>query len=142
GLAQIFGDLPRRSFRRLERNVAAETLGHDDIRGAAADAVALDEADVVELRKVHGAQQLRGLANLLAALDFLDPDVEQAYRGPIEVEQDARHGAAHHGQRHQMMRVAANGGAEVEHDRIAADRGPDRRDGRTVDAGQHVQVES
>ncbi len=106
-----------------------------------ADAVALDEADIFELRQVHRAQQLGGLADFLAALDFLDADIEQADGRPFEIEQHARHGAAHHRQRHQMMRVAADGGAEIEHHRIAARGRPDRRERRTVDAGQHAQAE-
>ena len=40
-----------------------------------------------------------------------------------------------------MMRVAADGGAEIEHDRIAAHGRPYRRDRRTVDAGQRAQAE-
>jgi hypothetical protein len=38
------------------------------------------------LRQVHRAQQLRRLANLLAALDFLNTDIEQADGGTIEIE--------------------------------------------------------
>ena len=43
-----------------------------------ADAVALDEADIIELRQVHRAQQFGGLADFLMALDLLDADIEQA----------------------------------------------------------------
>ena len=141
GVAQEFGNLPRRALGRLQCDVAAKALGDDDVGGALADAVALDEADIIQLRQVHRAQQLGCLANLLAALDFLDPDIEQSDGRPFQIEQHARHRAAHHRQRHQMMRIAADGGAEVEHHRIAARRGPYRRQRRPVDAGQHAQAE-
>jgi len=39
------------------------------------------------------------------------------------------------------MRVAADGGAEVEHHRIAARRGPYRSQRRPVDSGQHAEAE-
>ena len=49
---QEFADLPRRSLGSLDRNVAAETFGDDDVGSALADAVALHEADEFELRQV------------------------------------------------------------------------------------------
>ena len=100
-----------------------------------ADAVALDKPDIFELRQVHRAQQFGGFANFLVALHLLDADIEQAHGRPLQAERDARHGAAHHRQRHQMMRIAADGGAEIEHDRIAAHRRPHRRERRAVDPG-------
>ena len=59
----------------------------------------------------------RGLADFLVALHLLDADIEQPDGRPLQVEQHARHGAAHDRQRHQMMRIAADGGAEIEHHR-------------------------
>src|SRR5689334_12904761 len=52
---QEFGIELRRSLEGLERNVAGEAVGHDDVDRAAGDVVALDEA--VELaRLARGAQ--------------------------------------------------------------------------------------
>ena len=73
-------------------------------------------------------------------LDFLDPNVEQADGRPVQIEQHARHGAAHHRQCHEMLRVAADGGAEVEHNGITARGRPYRSKRRTVDPGQHAQA--
>ncbi|MGY3514154.1 hypothetical protein ACVIQY_007129 [Bradyrhizobium sp. USDA 3051] len=49
---------------------------------------------------------------------------------------------AHDGERHQMMRIAADAGAEVEDDGIAAPGRPHAGNGRTVDARQRAQVEA
>jgi hypothetical protein len=47
---------------------------------------------------------------------------------------------AHHRQRHQMMRIATDGGAEVEHDRISTGGRPYGGERRPVNAGQHAQA--
>ena len=140
--AQIFGDLPRGALGRLQRDIAAEAFGDNDVGSALADAVAFDKADEVELRQVGGAQQFGRLADFLAALHFLDADIEQADGRALQVEQRAGHRRAHHGQRLQMVRVAADRGAEIEHHRVAACGRPDRRQRRAVDALQHAQAES
>ena len=114
--AQKLVDLARRALGGLQSNVAAKSFGDDHVGRALADAIALDEADIIELRQVHRAQQFGRLADLLVALDLLDPDIEQADGRPLEVEQHACHRAAHHCHLHQMTRVAADGGAEIEHD--------------------------
>src|SRR5690606_2452073 len=41
GVAKVLSDLPGRPLGRLQRNVAAEPLGDDDIHGSLADVVAL-----------------------------------------------------------------------------------------------------
>ena len=61
--------VPSAAFRAM---LPLKALGDDDVGGAPADTVALDEADIFQLRQVHRAQQLRRLANFLAALDFLN----------------------------------------------------------------------
>ena len=80
------------------------------------DAVGFDEADIIELRQVHCAEHFAGLANFLMPLHLLDADIEEPDRRLSDVEQHARHGTAHHRQRHQMARVAADRGAEIQHD--------------------------
>ena len=50
-------------------------------------------------------------------LDLLDADIEQPDGRPLEVEQHARHRAAHHREIDQMLGIGADRGAEVEHDR-------------------------
>ena len=77
GRAQIFGDLPRRAFRRLQRDIAGEALGDDDVDRAPAEIVAFHEAAILEARVVHLAQDPAGLAHLLHALDLLHPDIEE-----------------------------------------------------------------
>ena len=48
---------------------------------------------------------------------------------------DARHGAAHHRELDEVLRIGADRGADVEHDRFAAHRRPERGDGRPLDPG-------
>ncbi len=88
-----------------------------------------------------GAQDLAGLAHLLESLHLLDADIEEPDRRPVETEQHARHGAAHGGEIDEMPGVGADRGAEIEHDRAAPQRRPDRRDRRALDPGHGPQVE-
>ena len=134
--------MPRRSLGGFQGDIAAETLRYNHVGRTLANAVAFDEADVVKLGKLHRTQQLRGLANFLVTFYFLDANIEQADGGPLEIEQDARHGAAHQCQRHQMLRVAADGGAEIEHNRITAGCRPYCRERRTVYAWKHAKTKS
>src|SRR5262249_55647583 len=97
--SQELVDLPRGALGCLQRDVAAEAFRDNYVCGSLAYAVTLDEADILQLRQVHPAEQFRRLADLLVALYLLNTDVEQADGGPLEVEQDARHGAAHHRER-------------------------------------------
>ena len=53
----------------------------------------------------------------------------------------ARHRAAHHRHVDQVLGVGADRGAEVEHDRFAAQRRPERGDRRPLDPGHRLQVE-
>ena len=99
----------------------AEALAHHHVDGSLADVVALDEAHIVEERQARFAQDAPGLAHRLLALHFLDADIEQADGRALEIEQHARHRAAHHGKIDQMLGVRADRGADIEHDRVALD---------------------
>ena len=136
-IAQKIRHLARGAFGGLQRDVAAETFRHDHVSRARADPVALDEADIVEFGQVHRTELFRRLANLFAALDLLNPDIEQADGRTLQAEQHARHRAAHDCERHQMMRITADAGAEIEYDGIAARRRPYTGNGRPVDP-RHV----
>ena len=72
---------------------------------------------IVEMREMPLAQDAAGLAHLLEALDLLDADIEQADGRPLDVEQHARHGAAHDREIDEMRFVGADRGADIEHDR-------------------------
>ena len=88
-------------------------------------------------RQLLLAQDAAGLAHLLEALDFLDADIEQADGRPLEAEQDARDGRAHHRQIDQMLGVARRSMAPTSSTtEFAAQRRPQRRDRRPLDARQ------
>ena len=107
--AQIAGDLPRRALRRLQRDVAGEALGDHHVDRALADIVALDEAEIVEIAAGRPrAACWPASRDLLQALDLLDADVEQADGRPLDVEERARHGRAHHGEVEQLLGVGAD----------------------------------
>ena len=57
------------------------------------------------------------------------------------MEYDSRHRRAHHRQIDEMLGVGADGRADVEHDRFAAQRRPNRRDRRPLDRRHRVQAE-
>ncbi len=142
GVAQIFAKLFGGSFGSFQGDIAGKALGDHDVHGSLADVVALDEADIIEVGALRLAQDAAGLAHLLETLDLLDPDVEEADRRPLEIEQHPRHGAAHGGERDEVLGIAADGGADIEHDRFAAQSRPQRRDRRAGDAGHRLEVES
>ena len=100
----------------------------DDVGGALADAVALDEADDIRAAARFIARSSSGrLANLLAALDLLDADIEQADGRPLQSNSTLAMALPITASADQMCAVAADGGAEVEHDRLASQRRPERR---------------
>src|SRR6476660_4159494 len=72
-LAQQLRDLPRGSLGGLQRDVAGKAFGDDHVGQPLADAVALDEADIIELRQVHRAQQLVGRSMLNSTLAIALP---------------------------------------------------------------------
>ena len=55
-VAQILADLLGRAFGGLQRDIAGEALGDDDVDRALADIVALDEAVIVEMGQSRLAQ--------------------------------------------------------------------------------------
>ena len=76
------------------------------------------------MRQAGLAQDAAGGLYLLDALDLLDADIEQADGRLLDAEHDARHRRAHDREIDEMLRVAADRGADVEHDRFAAHRRP------------------
>ena len=134
-------ELTRRAFRDLDRDVAGKSFGDDDVDHALADVVALDEADILEIRQACLAQDAAGVAHLLQPLDLLHADVEEADRGPLEIEHDARHGAAHHRHVDDVLGIGTDRGAHVEHDRLAPQRRPQAGDRRPLDPRHGLEIE-
>ena len=50
-VADILADLLGGAFSRLQCDIARESLGHDDVDGALAKIVSLDEPVIVEMRQ-------------------------------------------------------------------------------------------
>ena len=69
------------------------------------------------------------------------PTLSRPTRRRLDVEHDARHRRAHDGEIDEVLRVGADRGADVEHDRFAAHRRPHRRERRALDQRQHVQAD-
>ncbi len=70
------------AFAGFERDVADESITHDDVRGASIDVVTFDESDVVN---ITGRQKPCRFLDTFVALDLFLADVEQADRGPRNV---------------------------------------------------------
>ena len=60
---------------------------------------------------------------------------------PFKPEQDARHGRTHHCKVDEVFGVGADRRADVEHDQLAAQRRPQRRDRGPVDPRQGFELE-
>ena len=139
-LLEVVADLLGGALGGLERDVAGKTFGHHDIDGAASQIVAFDEAVVGETRQMRLAQDARGGFDLFDALDFLDADIEQPHGRALEIEHDMRHRRAHDRQHDQMLRIGADGRADIEHDGLALHRRPQAGDGGPVDLRHGAQA--
>ena len=87
------------------------------------------------------AQYGRRLADGLVPLDLLGSDVEEADRGILETQHGAPELRSHDRELDQIVGIALDIRAEVEHHALAAVVGKDRRDRGAVDAGQGLQRE-
>src|SRR5690606_36315611 len=141
GGPQIAGDLTGGALRSLERDVARESFGNDDIDRALADIVAFDEAVISHRGHVSLTQHAACVLDLLLALDLLDPYIEKANRWLIDTEYGTRHGGAENGEIDQLLRIRADGGSYIEHNAFGAQRRPDRGDGRAINRGHGIQAE-
>jgi hypothetical protein len=128
------------TFRGLQRDVAGESVRHHHVDAARADAVAFDEAAEFD-GKPGGAQDMGGALHRLDAFDFLFADIEQAHRRPFDAEHDAREGLAHDREIDQLLGAAPGIGADVEHDALTPQRGPDHGDGRARNPRNHAETE-
>src|SRR5262249_50583750 len=90
-----FGKLTSRALRRLDGDIAGKPFGDHDVDDTLANVASLDEPDILQLRQLGLAQHPSSLADLLEPLDFLDADIQETDLRALEVEHDARHGAAH-----------------------------------------------
>ncbi len=140
-VAYVLAELPGGALGGLERDVAGEAFGDENVDRAFAEVVAFDKAVIAHVGQVGLAQHAGRRPHLFDALDLLDPDVEEADRRTVDIEHDARHRRAHHRQIDEMLRVAANGRADVEHDQFAAQGRPHRRDRGSLDRRHRMQAE-
>ena len=131
----------RQPFAGLEGDVADEAIAHHDVGRALEDVVALDVADEVEVARGSGrAQQLAGALDLVAALDRLFADVEQAHRRALFALQHRHQRRPHDGELQQVLCRAVDVGTQVEHGGGAAlGIGHLRGDGGALDAVQRLE---
>ena len=133
GLAHRVGDQPRRTLMTLECDIAAESVGDDHIDNAARDVVTFDEAVIVETGILDIAQPLRYGAHDLVALQFFLANVQQTDRRMHPTQYGTAERGSHQGELDQIVFVADDVGAEVEHDALPALGRHEAGDCRTVD---------
>ena len=85
-MLEQLAELPCGALRGLERNISGKPFGHHHVHRPLTDIAALDEAEILELRPLSGAQDLPGLADLLEPLHLLHADIEEPDRRPVETE--------------------------------------------------------
>src|SRR6185437_9285168 len=95
GVAHILTELPCGALGCLQRDVAGETFGDENVDGALAQIVALDEALIAHVWQVDFPQNAPSRLNLLDPLDLFGPDIEETHRGRVDVEYNSRHRRAH-----------------------------------------------
>src|ERR1700722_8387686 len=141
GFAHVLTELPCSALGGLERDVAGEAFCDKNVDCALAQIVAFNEPLIAHVGQVGFAQHAPRRLHLLHALDLLGPDIEETHGGRFDVEYNSRHRRAHDGEIDEMLRVAANGRADIEDDRLAAQCRPHRRDRRPLDRRHRVQAE-
>ena len=129
-----------RAFGGLQRDIAGEAVGDDDVDGAGADVVSLDETVKAD-GQVGPLQGGGGVLDGLVALEAFGADVENADRRLLQAQDVAREDLAHDGELHQVVGVAFHVRTEVEHDAFPAPGRKTAGDGGTVDARQHLEGE-
>src|SRR6476660_5089420 len=131
GCAKIFADLLSGSLGGLQGDVAGEAVGDHDVRSAVADFVALDKT-----AKFDRQQRVleRGIGGLdpVQSFDLLHADIEEANGRPLHAEQRPRHGRAHQSKFDELAGVGADIGADIEHDALGLDGGPEHSYRRAV----------
>ena len=129
-----------RGLRRLQRDIAGEPVGDDHIDGAGRDVVALDKAVKTD-RRHAAAQPGGGATHRIVSLEVLGADIQQPDRRLRQPQHGAGEDVAHQRELHEVLGVAFDVGAEVEHHALAAPGREQRRDRRPVDARQRLQHE-
>ena len=87
------------------------------------------------------AQHAGSEFDILDTLHIFDTDIQQANRGPLDMEQDARHCRTHHSQIDKMAGIGTDGGANIQHDAFAARSRPDPGNRGAVNPRQRAQAE-
>ncbi len=128
-----------RALDRLERDVAGEAVGHDDVEGAGEDVGALGVAGEAAAR---GRERLVVGQRHLGALGLLGAVAEQAHARLGHAQHGAGVGAAHLRELHDHVRAHVGVGAHVEKDgRAAGDAGERQRERGALDALEAADAE-
>ena len=139
--AQEMRDQLGGAFGGLERDIAGEAVGHDDVDRAFGDIVAFDEAGELDRQRGIVAQDVRRALHRVVALHVFGADIENADGRPLEAQDGAREGLAHHREIDQLLGADDDVRADVEHHALAALGRPQRRDGGTRNAFERAELE-
>src|SRR5207245_7582474 len=121
------------SFRRFDGDVAGKSVGNDDVDGAGRDIVPFDEP--VEMDRGDSlADSSARAAYGVVSLQILRADVEQPDRRLHQTKNSSSEDVTHQGELNQVLLVAFNIGAEVQHHAFAPPGRKKRRDRRPIDA--------
>src|SRR5690606_25583430 len=101
GVGEIRSDLARGSLGGLQGDIAGEAFRDDDVHGALAKIVSLDEAVIDEVGAAALGQDPASFLYGLKALDLLGTDIEQAHARSLHVEKRPREGRAQDRKNHE-----------------------------------------
>jgi len=96
---------------------------------------------VVETGEILIAQDPSRLTHLFQSFGFLDPDIEESNGRAVDAEKYAGRGGAHKREIDQVIGIRADRRADIEHDRLAAQRRPHRGDGGAIDQRHRAQAD-
>ncbi len=143
-LAQEIADQAGGAFAGFQRDVAGESVGHDDIDAVGGNIAAFDKADEIEFgARGFARNQIVGVANFGAAFVFFGADVQKSDPGVFQPKTVAGVRPAHQRVLQKIAFVGADVGADIQHHVEAAGvaRRPEAGDGGAIDARQFAQAQ-
>ena len=132
----------RDALDQLERDVAGEAVGDDDVGRAGGDLGALDVADEVHRGRAGRGAQRSSWASSRSSVPLVgsSPLDSSADARALDAEHGARERGAHEGELHEVLGPGLDVGADVEQqDRRAGDRHR-QRERRAVDARARLML--
>ena len=143
GLSKQTTDQTSSTFTGFDRNVACETVCHNDICDVSGDVATLNKTDKLKVGLFRlGCDQFIGFVQFRTALVLFGPHIQQANAGTRQVHAVTGIRCAHQCVTHQIISICTNICANVQHDvkSLRVKRWPKHGNRRTINSWQLAQA--